>query len=1156
LCRDFAAPKLFLLAVRQSKRKKAALPAPITPADPARHPIPHTYMNTRKFTPRGFGQLVNYRTNQYLRGCRQVTAIAILVASLGGFSRTAFAQGEPNGSLDLAFDAGKFSNGEVDGAALQSDGKLLVTGSFNKIHGVTRHGLARLNSDGTLDSSFDAGNAAPFGAKNPIVQPDGKIILAGVSDGLIARLNGDGSPDPGFRIQQMLSLDGLDDGSGNATNPGPANYAVLQPDGKIVIVGRFFFIVTGPGTSVARSCIARFNSNGTLDSSFNPGTGANNSSDPINTVVNYAVRQNVGANNGKIIIQGSFDSFAGTSVPGLVRLNPDGTYDGSFAPGTATFDSLVHGLFVQSDDQVIVFGDFDSFNGVNRNGIVRLGSSGAVDSGFASAAFTDYLDPPIIYAVAQQPDGKLMVGGAFHSLGGVAANNVVRLETAGARDAGFDAAAAGPLAPSVKTILVRPGDGDIFVGGYFSSYMGTARHNLAWANSDGSLDTRFNGLGGAADGFPQIYALAAQPDGKILVGGFFSSLNGVPHYNIVRLNSDSTIDPSFDPNLGTLGSVRSIFVQADGKILIGGNCRVVNGVVRGRVARLNSNGTLDLSFDPGAGVEANVYAVTADSSGSVYIGGAFQTFNGLSQRRLAKLTPAGALDPTFQLGTGTNGAVYSMIPPDAAGRIVIAGEFTLYQGTAHRIARLNATTGALDTAFTPGASAGFNQTVRSVALTPDGKYYAGGFFTSFNGQPRSKVARINADGTIDSTFAGPPPINQIVFQVSPQNGKVFAAGYFFTPPQNIERLTSTGSLDPAFDPGTGIGLTPDTYPGSSPQVAALAIQADGKLLIGGVFDNYNGTARFGLARLAVAPVGTPTPVPSVTPGITPTPTPTATPTPSPTPTATATATPTATPGTLGNISTRLRVLSGDNVLIGGMIATGTGGTRVILRAIGPSLTALGVPGALEDPTLELFQGSTLLMSNDDWQSSSQQAEIAASGFAPGNAAESAIIWTLTPGQGYTAIVRGKNGTTGVGVVEAYDLDHSQTSKLGNISTRGFVDVDNNVMIAGVIVGPGNGTSARILARALGPTLSDLGVPGALANTTLDLVNSSGTVVRSNDNWRDDPVQQSAIEAAGLAPGHDEEAALVETVTPGAYTAIVRGSNRTTGVALVEVYHLP
>jgi hypothetical protein len=163
---------------------------------------------------------------------------------------------------------------------------------------------------------------------------------------------------------------------------------------------------------------------------------------------------------------------------------------------------------------------------------------------------------------------------------------------------------------------------------------------------------------------------------------------------------------------------------------------------------------------------------------------------------------------------------------------------------------------------------------------------------------------------------------------------------------------------------------------------------------------------------------------------------------------------------------------------------------------------------------------------------------------------------LTPGQTYTAAVRGNNGTTGIGVVEAFDLDPAAASKLGNISTRGFVDVDDNVMIAGLIAGPSNGTSLKILVRALGPTLTDFGVAGALANPTLDLVNSSGTVIRSNDNWKDDPQQRAAIEAAGLAPNHDEEAALVETVAPGAYTAVVRGSGGATGVGLVEAYNIP
>jgi hypothetical protein len=237
-----------------------------------------------------------------------------------------------------------------------------------------------------------------------------------------------------------------------------------------------------------------------------------------------------------------------------------------------------------------------------------------------------------------------------------------------------------------------------------------------------------------------------------------------------------------------------------------------------------------------------------------------------------------------------------------------------------------------------------------------------------------------------------------------------------------------------------------------------------------------------------------------------------------------------------------------------MIAMGTEGKKVIIRAIGPTLADFGVSGALTDPTLDLFQGSTLLFSNDDWRNSSQEAEIESSGLAPNKDAESAIIWTLTPGENYTAIVRGKNGETGIGLVEAFDLDRAADSKLGSISTRGFVEVDDNVMIAGLIVGPSDGANVKILARAMGPTLRDFGVSDALADPTLDLVNSSGTVIRSNNNWKDS--QQSEIEAAGLAPNHDEEAALVETVAPGAYTAIVRGNGRTTGVGLVEVYNIP
>lgn len=254
-----------------------------------------------------------------------------------------------------------------------------------------------------------------------------------------------------------------------------------------------------------------------------------------------------------------------------------------------------------------------------------------------------------------------------------------------------------------------------------------------------------------------------------------------------------------------------------------------------------------------------------------------------------------------------------------------------------------------------------------------------------------------------------------------------------------------------------------------------------------------------------------------------------------------------------NIATRLRVQGGDSVLIGGMIATGSVDKKVIIRALGPTLTDFGLAGAIPDPTLELFRGNVLVASNDNWKNSTQQAEIQNSGAAPGKDAESAIIAFLQANQNYTAIVRGKDGQPGLALVDAYDLDTGADAKLANISTRGFVDVDDNVLIAGLTVGPSTAGSLNVLVRALGPTLGDFGVQGFLANPTLDLVNANGTVRLSNDDWKSS--QGAQIQAANLAPKYDSEAALLDTVTPGAYTAVVRGNSRTTGVGLVEVYRL-
>ena len=254
-----------------------------------------------------------------------------------------------------------------------------------------------------------------------------------------------------------------------------------------------------------------------------------------------------------------------------------------------------------------------------------------------------------------------------------------------------------------------------------------------------------------------------------------------------------------------------------------------------------------------------------------------------------------------------------------------------------------------------------------------------------------------------------------------------------------------------------------------------------------------------------------------------------------------------------NISTRLRVEAGDRVLIAGMIATGSDPKKVMLRAVGPSLKAAGVENALSDTTLELFSGETLVATNDDWKTGGQQAEIEASGIAPARDAESALIATLDANQPYSAILRGKDGATGVGLIEAYDLDQAAASQLANISTRGFIDTGEGVLIAGFIVGGNGKGGANVAVRALGPSLGGAGVLNPVADPELQIVDSNGVLRNVNNDWKDH--QASEITAAGLQPSNDRESAIVAKLTPGAYTAIARGRNNTTGVALVEVYNL-
>jgi uncharacterized delta-60 repeat protein len=350
------------------------------------------------------------------------------------------------------------------------------------------------------------------------------------------------------------------------------------------------------------------------------------------------------------------------------------------------------------------------------------------------------------------------------------------------------------------------------------------------AGTPGTVDLTFN-PGSGANGV--VYALAVQGDGKVVIGGDFTAYNGTDRNRIARVNGDGSLDTTFNPGTGVDGRVWSLAVQGDGKVVIGGDFTVYNGTTRTRIARVNGNGTLDTTFNPGSGANDTVYAMVVQGDGKVVIGGKFTTYNGTDRNRIARLNGDGTLDTTFNPGTGVNGIVWAMAL-QSNGKILVGGNFN-YSGTAHNgIVRLNGN-GTLDTTFNPGSGA--NGVVYALALQGDGKILIGGDFTSYNGTDRSRIARLNSNGTLDATFKGPALSDAAVYALGVQSaGKTLIGGAI---PGAIFRLDADGSLDTTFRLGNG----------NNGSVLALAVQDDSKVVIGGNFTSVDSTARNNIARL-------------------------------------------------------------------------------------------------------------------------------------------------------------------------------------------------------------------------------------------------------------------------------------------------------------------
>jgi uncharacterized delta-60 repeat protein len=541
-----------------------------------------------------------------------------------------FAQDGTNDPTFNTFDDGTYGDGTgfnsvVYSTSIQPDGKIIVGGQFTSFNGTTRNRIARLNADGSLDASFNPQAGFNNGVRSTSIQPDGKIIVGGdftsfngTARNYIARLNADGSLDASFNPQA-----GFNNGVYSTS---------IQPDGKIIVGGLF---TSFNGTT--RNRIARLNADGSLDASFNPQAGFNN------IVWSTSIQP-----DGKIIVGGDFTSFNGTVRNYIARLNTDGSLDASFDP-QAGFNSTVLSTSIQPDGKIIVGGLFTSFNGTTRNRIARLNADGSLDASFdPQAGFNNG-----VRSTSIQPDGKIIVGGEFTSFNGTARNYIARLNTDGSLDASFNPQAG--FNNIVWSTSIQP-DGKIIVGGNFSSFNGTARNRIVRLNEDGSLDASFN-LGTGFNSTSTVLSTSIQPDGKIIVGGLFTSFNGTTRNGIARLNADGSLDASFNPQAGFNNTVYSTSIQPDGKIIVGGLFTSFNGTARNYIARLNTDGSLDASFNPQAGFNSVVYSTSIQPDGKIIVGGQFTSFNGTTRNRIARLlnciSPATGTDVISHCGPYT-----------------------------------------------------------------------------------------------------------------------------------------------------------------------------------------------------------------------------------------------------------------------------------------------------------------------------------------------------------------------------------------------------------------------------------------------------------------------------------------------------------------------
>jgi uncharacterized delta-60 repeat protein len=715
------------------------------------------------------------------------------------------------GEVDPTFNASVHvdQNDVVKVIVTQPDGKHLIGGNFTVINGAARIGIARINADGTIDNSFfppvfyDIQTSALGSTiKTIALQADGKILvggkflIAGSMYRSLVRLNSNGSIDNTFNVHQFSNFEVI-------------NKILVSADGSIYIGGD---MLMNRGDGWYNHKIIKLNSNG----SPNPTFAYEPQSNEVKNLVEQA--------DGKIV----YSDIALGQFPNIKRINADGTADNSF--GIFAAGGGVERLVRQPDDKILACGNFTSVNGFTYNGVARINANGSIDVNFNTNGAGVNVGA-FVLDVAVASDGKIYIGGEFNTFNGTARNKLAKLNADGSLDSSFNfpavltattiireievlssgkilVAGANTVSiapPSNDTIsrvntdgsidstfstkagragkvreVVPQSDGKILIVGEFTLVNGVARNSMARLNADGSLDTSFVPYFNSSLQAQVLYAVAVQPDGKILVGGVggggigFKRLNPdgsqdgtfnpptttlvydvivlpnnkilvVNNRFVIRLESNGTVDGTFSALAPNGTAVYKIYFQPDGKVLFGGDFTQVGTTNRGRIARYNTDGTLDMSFNPPGGANNVVYDIDLEPSGKIILGGAFSSLNGGMQAGVGRLNPDGSLDNTFAQIANVN-VLAVKLQPD--GKILIGGQFTVVGGlTKNGIARLNSN-GSLDPAFNTTALIA----VTDINLQADNKILLGGDFTEINNTSQVGISRLLNSLAAPKTF--------------------------------------------------------------------------------------------------------------------------------------------------------------------------------------------------------------------------------------------------------------------------------------------------------------------------------------------------------------------------------------------------------------------